>query len=66
MTIVTTDTIDKRELAKRLAPLYVKDELIKVDYVSIAKLCDDVLDRSGNLLGYVREEAFAMRAKSGR
>lgn len=47
----------KRELAKRLAPLYKGDEWVKIGHLGIATLCDEVLDPTGNLLGFVREEA---------
>ena len=30
-------------------------ELYKTDYVSVAKICDEVLDRSGGLLGKIRD-----------
>lgn len=58
------ETLDKRELAKRLAPTYVKDDLATggITRAGLARLCDDVIDPNGNLLGYVREEAFKMRA----
>jgi hypothetical protein len=36
------------ELVDRLAELY------KTDYVAVAKVCDEALDRSGALLGEVR------------
>lgn len=39
------------DLAAILAKLY------KENYVLISELCDDHLDRSGNLLGQVRHEA---------
>lgn len=43
--------LNKSNLAKRLAPACVSD------YVGIAKLCDEVIDPTGELLGLVREEA---------
>jgi hypothetical protein len=44
-----------RGMAKRLVQRY------EADPTRIAELCDSVLDRSGKLLGYVREEAAAIR-----
>lgn len=46
-----TATILRRNFARYLAPHYLRD------YAEIARLCDEELDRSGALLGYVREEA---------
>jgi len=46
--------MNKRELAKELAPIY------KDHYVAVARVCDEVLDRSGALLGYVRSEAYKL------
>jgi hypothetical protein len=40
-----------RRVAKGLVPLYRNDP------VEIARLCDEELDRTGNLLGWLREEA---------
>src|SRR4051812_20051776 len=40
-----------RCVAKGLVPLYRNDP------VEIARLCDEELDRTGNLLGWLREEA---------
>lgn len=41
----------RTNFAKYLVPLYKKDQ------AGIARLCDEELDRSGALLGYLREEA---------
>lgn len=49
-----TDSIDKEDLARRLAPLYVKD------FVNIARLCDETLDPAGSLLELVMAEAAAI------
>ena len=43
--------LNLQTLAKKLATLYVDD------YVGIAKLCDETIDRSGGLLQLVRDEA---------
>ena len=43
--------IDKRKLAERLVPMYL------VDRAKTAALCDEVLDPSGALLGYLRDAA---------
>jgi hypothetical protein len=50
---------DERLLAA-LAELYVWDGPA---YVRVAELCDEVLDRSGGLLGRVRDAAIAARRK---
>ena len=42
-----------RVMACNLTPQYLKDR------VAVATLCDELLDRSGALLGYVREAAAA-------
>ena len=44
-----TLTMSMDKLIDRLADLYRTDRLV------VAKCCDEVLDRSGALLGYVRE-----------
>jgi hypothetical protein len=44
--------------ARWLAPQYLENEL------KIANLCDETLDRSGALLGYVRHEATLLKNKS--
>lgn len=41
----------RRNLAKKLVPYYKKDPVL------IASLCDEVLDRSGNMLGWLRTES---------
>jgi hypothetical protein len=41
------------EMEDKLAELYLKNK----DYVTIAKVCDEVLDKSGALLGRVRDKA---------
>ena len=48
---------DQKEVAKLLAPFYNKKEL----YLPVATLCDELFDRSGALLGYVREEARILK-----
>lgn len=45
-----------RPVAKYLAVLYSGGQATK-----IANLCDEELDPSGNLLGWVREEATALK-----
>jgi hypothetical protein len=45
----------RRNFAKFLAPMYVED------HRRIANLCDDELDQTGNLLGYVRDEAMKLK-----
>jgi hypothetical protein len=40
------------KVADGLAPLYEKDR------VAIARLCDEVMDPTGNLLGWVRQAAM--------
>lgn len=52
--------LDLQSLAERLAPLYVND------YVGVAKLCDETIDRSGKLLGLVRTEAAKIGLPSAR
>ena len=44
------------KLIDRLAALY------HFDCVAVAKCCDEVLDRSGALLGYVRERHSKLRS----
>ena len=44
--------LDMHKLANRLVPLYRKDA------VKIADLCDETLDPSGALLGFVRDAAL--------
>jgi hypothetical protein len=48
---------DKQELIDRLASLY------KTDCVAVGLVCDMALDRSGALLGYVRERHIALRSQ---
>src|SRR5262249_42467386 len=48
---LATAEIEDRALAKALAPFYLRND------VAVAKACDELLDRSGRLLGYVREAA---------
>ena len=45
----------RRNFAKYLSKLYLANQ------VEIARLCDEELDRSGILLGYVREESAKVR-----
>lgn len=44
-------TILRRNFARYLVPAYLKNP------THIAELCDEMLDRTGTLLGYLREEA---------
>ncbi len=57
-------TLDKHELAKRLAPIYILDDLQTggITRVGLAWLCDKVIDPSGELLGLIRDEAFKARS----
>lgn len=41
----------RRELAERLAVFYSDNPLL------VANICDECIDRSGNLLGWVRDAA---------
>lgn len=43
---------ERKRIAAALLPKYLADE------VGTAQLCDEVLDRSGNLLGYLRDAAI--------
>ena len=36
-------------------------ELYKTDYIAVAKICDEALDRSGALLGEVRSRHMKLR-----
>jgi len=45
------------ELVDRLAELY------KTDYVAVAKVCDEALDKSGALLGEVRTRHMELRSQ---
>jgi hypothetical protein len=47
---VRTITVD-RDLAKKLVPLY------RVYPAIVAQICDEILDRRGALLGWVRDES---------
>jgi len=47
------DALDRRGIARRLAARYNENP------ARIADLCDSAIDRTGRLLGYVREEARA-------
>ena len=42
---------DKKKFAKEIIPFYNSNP------VAIADLCDGLLDKSGSLLGYIREYA---------
>lgn len=48
----------RKLLAVRLAPLYIADDQSKLSRARLAWLCDEYLDRSGNLLGWIRDLAF--------
>jgi hypothetical protein len=48
---------ERELLAARMIELYERDR------VAVASICDEQLDRSGNLLGYLR--AAALRSKGG-
>lgn len=50
---------EEQELAKKLAPIYKGNRAI------IAKVCDEVLDRTGALLGEVRKIAAGIKSSSG-
>ena len=50
-------SIMRVHLVDRLAELY------KTDYVSVAKVCDEALDRSGALLGEVRTRHSELRSQ---
>jgi hypothetical protein len=52
-----------REIEEILARLYISDEK-KPSYFTVAALCDEVLDRSGALLGRVRDRADAIRQEA--
>jgi len=47
----------RRNFAEYLVPAYIATP------IAIANICDEQLDRTGNLLGYVREAARARSAK---
>jgi len=51
-----TFTMSMDKLIDRLADLY------HTDCLAAAKCCDEVLDRSGALLGYVRERHSKLRS----
>lgn len=51
-------TLLRKNFAKFLAPLYVKDPY------KIAEECDERIDRTGVLLGYVREEAAKLNRET--
>ena len=53
----TVYSVWRVELVDRLAELY------ETDYVAVAKVCDEVLDRSGALLGEVRTRHSALRSQ---
>lgn len=57
-----SDALDKRELAKRLAPIYLKDDLATggITRAGLARLCDEAIDPTGALLGFIRDEAFRL------
>ena len=48
----------RRSFAEYIAPQYVENRTL------VANLCDEVLDRSGALLGYVREAAMRINDPS--
>ena len=48
----------RRNVARYFASAY------RVDPVFVAEICDEQIDRTGTLLGYVREEAAALKAQS--
>jgi len=53
----TKQTKITNEMEYKLAELYLKD------YVCIAEVCDEVLDKSGGLLGKVRDKAKILSKK---
>lgn len=59
--------LDKRDLAKRLVPAYVADDRNRwgVTRVGLARLCDEAIDQTGELLGLIREFAFEDAFKPG-
>jgi hypothetical protein len=48
--ILDARLVGKLELAQKLRPLYERDQVV------VAAICDEVLDPSGALLGYVRAD----------
>jgi hypothetical protein len=50
-------SIMRVHLVDRLAKLY------KTDYVAVAKVCDEALDKSGALLGEVRTRHSELRSQ---
>lgn len=53
-----TFTMTMDDLIDRLADMY------RTDCLAVAKCCDEVLDRSGALLGYVRERHYEKQYKT--
>lgn len=50
---------DSRE--ERVAPLVARMvELYRADRLRVATICDEHLDRTGNLLGYLRDAALEL------
>lgn len=52
----------RKLMAERLAPLYIADDQSVLSRARLAWLCDEYLDRSGNLLGWIRDIAFKRHA----
>lgn len=48
---------EERLIAMRPDLAVILGKMYKANYVLVAELCDDHLDRSGNLLGQVRHQA---------
>ncbi len=51
---------ERERLEDMLVKLYVSDPA----YVAVARLCDEEIDKSGAMLGRVREKAIALRART--
>ena len=50
---------DEQEIYNRLLECYPKD------YLFVAQVCDEILDRSGCLLGEIRNEAIKIKQEGG-
>lgn len=59
--IVTVN--DKRYIDENLVIIALASEYVKSNdcKLCIARMCDDILDRSGRLLGLVRDKALKMK-----
>ena len=54
---------EERLIEMRPALAEILGKMYQDNYVLIAELCDEHLDRSGNLLGQVRHNAAVLREK---